>query len=92
VAVAGLSFSFESHNGAPTVTVSGTDGEARVSFPTAADEVNGSDGEVRVEHQGDRSDSAASIAAESTRRSCKQTCPPRRGFYSDGRFTNTKLS
>jgi hypothetical protein len=52
VAAAGLSFFFENHNGAPTVTVSGTDGEARVSLPTAADEVNGSDGEVKVEHQG----------------------------------------
>lgn len=52
VAAAGLSFFFENHNGAPTVTVAGTDGEARVSLPTAADEVNGSVGEVRVEHQG----------------------------------------
>ena len=30
----------------------GADGEVRVSLPTAADEVNGSGGEVRVEHQG----------------------------------------
>src|SRR5215475_1801580 len=52
VAAAGLSFFFESHNGAPTVTVSGTDGEIRVSLPIAADEVNGSGGEVRVERQG----------------------------------------
>jgi isopenicillin N synthase-like dioxygenase len=51
VAAAGLSFFFERHNGAPTVTVSGTDGEVRVSLPTVANEVNGS-GEVRVEHQG----------------------------------------
>jgi isopenicillin N synthase-like dioxygenase len=49
VAAAGLSFFFESHNGAPTVTVSGTDREVRVSLPAAADEVNGSGGEVRVE-------------------------------------------
>jgi len=49
VAAAGLSFLFESHNGAPTVTVSGTDREVRVSLPAAADEVNGSGGEVRVE-------------------------------------------
>lgn len=52
VAAAGLSFFFESHNGAPTVTVSGTDGEVRVSLPTAVDGVNGSGSEVRVEHQG----------------------------------------
>lgn len=52
VAAAGLSFFFENHNGAPTVTVSGADGEVRVSLPPAADEVNGSGGEVSVEHQG----------------------------------------
>lgn len=52
VAAAGLSFFFGSHNGAPAVTVSGTDGEVRVSLPTTAHEVNGSGGEVRVEHQG----------------------------------------
>src|SRR5262245_6461437 len=52
VAAAGLSFLFESHNGAPTVTVSGTDGEVCVSLPTTADGVNGSGAEVRVEHQG----------------------------------------
>jgi isopenicillin N synthase-like dioxygenase len=52
VAAAGLSFFFENHNDAPTVTVSGTDGEVRISLPTAADEVNRSGGEVRVEHQG----------------------------------------
>src|SRR5215467_5183761 len=49
VAAAGLGFLFERHNGAPTVTVSGTDGKVRVSLPTAADEVNSSGGEVRVE-------------------------------------------
>lgn len=48
---AGLSFFFESHNGAPAVTVSGTDGEVRVALPTIADEGNGSGGEVSVEHQ-----------------------------------------
>lgn len=52
VAAAGLSFFFENHNGAPTVTVSGTDGEVRMLLPTVADEVNGLSGEVRVEHQG----------------------------------------
>jgi isopenicillin N synthase-like dioxygenase len=52
VAVAGLNFFFENRNGAPVVTISGTDGEVRVSLPTTADEVNGSGGEVRVEHQG----------------------------------------
>ena len=52
VAAVGLSFFFESQNVAPTVTVSGTNGEVRVSLPTAADEINGSGGEVRVQHQG----------------------------------------
>src|SRR5262249_34116604 len=46
VAAAGLSFVFESNDGGPTVTVSGTDGEVRVSLPSVAD------GEVKVEHQG----------------------------------------
>src|SRR5262249_5934733 len=53
LAAAGLGFFFESHNGTSTVTVSGTDGEeVRVALPTTADEVNGSDNEVRVEHEG----------------------------------------
>jgi amino acid adenylation domain-containing protein len=52
VAAAGLGFFFGSHNGAPTVTVSGTDGEVHVSLPTATHEVNGSGGEARVEHEG----------------------------------------
>jgi len=52
VAAAGLGFFFENHNGAPTVTVSGTDGELRVSLPLAVGEMNGSSSEVRVEHQG----------------------------------------
>ena len=52
VAAAGLSFFFENHNGAPTVTVSGAEEEVRVVLPTVADERNASGGEVRVEHQG----------------------------------------
>jgi isopenicillin N synthase-like dioxygenase len=48
VAAAGLSFLFERNDGgAPIVTVSGADGEVRVSLPTAADEAD-----VRVEHEG----------------------------------------
>jgi isopenicillin N synthase-like dioxygenase len=51
VAAAGLNFVFESHNGAPAVTVSGTHGDVRVSLPTVADEVSSSGGEVKVVHQ-----------------------------------------
>lgn len=51
VAVAGLNFIFQNQSGAPTVKVSGTDGEILVSLPAAADKVNGSGGEVSVEHQ-----------------------------------------
>lgn len=66
VAAAGLSFFFENHNGAPTVTVLGTDGEIRVALPIAPHEANGSGGEVRVEHQ---------------RRSLRFRCIDSRGVY-----------
>src|SRR5215467_3976430 len=49
---AGLGFFFESRNGAPTVTVSGTEEEIRVSLPIAPGEGNGSDGEVRMNYKG----------------------------------------
>jgi isopenicillin N synthase-like dioxygenase len=52
LAAAGLGFFFESRNGAPTVTVSSTDEEIRVSLPIVPDEGNGSGGEVRVDLKG----------------------------------------
>jgi isopenicillin N synthase-like dioxygenase len=52
LAAAGLSFVFERHDGAPTVTISGTEGEARLSLPVTIYGENNPDGEVRAEHEG----------------------------------------
>jgi isopenicillin N synthase-like dioxygenase len=51
LAAAGLSFVFERHNGASTVTISGTEGEARVALPVTIYGENNPDGEVRAEHE-----------------------------------------